>query len=230
MNKLTAGCVCEFVGTFALMLVGGAAILHNYDQGNIIAVAMAHGLILSVMVTATMHISGGQFNPAVSLALASIKRQSFAQAAAFIVCQVLGASVAAKLLQIGFTPGVVEAGKLGATLGSLSNPGDSGLLFAMEAVATFLLMFAILGTAVDSRGVGGTRAVGGFGIGMTVAANILCFGPLTGASMNPARSFGPAWVGGYWDVHWVYWAAPVLGASVAAWVWHLVLIGRKQGS
>lgn len=228
MNKFTAGCICEFVGTFALMLVGGAAILHNFDNGNIIAVALAHGLILSVMVTAAMHISGGQFNPAVSIGLALIRRQSWGQAAAFSVCQVLGASVAAKALQVSFTTGAVDAGKLGATLGSLSNPGDAGLLFALEAVATFLLMFTILGSAVDSRGVGGNRAVGGFAIGLCVAANILCFGPLTGASMNPARSFGPAWVGGYWDVHWVYWAAPLLGASVAALLWHAVLIGRNK--
>ncbi|MFM9957339.1 MAG: MIP/aquaporin family protein [Phycisphaerales bacterium] len=228
MNKLTAGCICEFIGTFALMFVGGAAILHNYDQGNIIAVALAHGLILSVMVSATMHISGGQFNPAVSIALAIIKRQPVPQAVAFCVCQLLGASAAAKLLQLSFTAGAVDAGKLGATLGALSNSNDMMLLFALEFVATAFLMFVILGSAVDSRGVGGNRAVGGSAIGLCVAANIFCFGPLTGASMNPARSFGPAWVGGYWDVHWVYWAAPILAAVVTAIVYDFVLIGRNK--
>lgn len=230
MNKFIAGCACEFVGTFALMFVGGAAILHNYDNGNIIAVALAHGLILSVMVTAVMHISGGQFNPAVSIALALIRRQSWGQAAAWTVAQVLGSALAAKLLTLLFLPTSVEAGKLGATLGSLSNDTDLWRLFAFEALATFFLMFTIMGSAVDSRGVGGSRAVGGFAIGLCVAACILCFGPLTGASMNPARSFGPTLVGGYWDVHWVYWAAPILGAVIAALLWDKVLIGRKSAT
>jgi MIP family channel proteins len=230
MNKFIAGWVCEFVGTFALMFVGGAAILHNYDKGNIIAVALAHGLILSVMVSAAMHISGGQFNPAVSIGLAVIRRQSWGQAAGWCVAQVLGSALAAKILTLMFVASSVEAGKLGATLGSLSNPSDVGLLFGLEALATFFLMFTIMGSAVDSRGTGGNRAVGGFAIGLCVAACILCFGPLTGASMNPARSFGPALVGGYWDVHWVYWVAPIVGAVIAAVLWDRVLIGRKMGA
>lgn len=227
MNKFIAGCICEFIGTFALMFVGGAAILHNYDNGNIVAVALAHGLVLSVMVTAAMHISGGQFNPAVSIGLALIRRQSWGQAAAWCVVQTLGSALAAKLLTLMFLAPVVEAGKLGATLGSISNPDNTALLFALEALATFFLMFTIMGSAVDSRGVGGSRAVGGFAIGLCVAACILCFGPHTGASMNPARSFGPALVGGYWDMHWVYWAAPICGAAIAAVLWDRVLIGRK---
>lgn len=227
MNKLTAGFICELIGTFALMFVGGAAILHNFDNGNIIAVALAHGLILSVMITAVMHISGGQFNPAVSIGLALIKRQSWGQAAAWCVAQLLGGALAAKLLTLMFLPATVEAGKLGATLGSLSNPSDVALLFTLESLATFFLMFTIMGSAVDSRGTGGNRAVGGFAIGLCVSACILCLGPQTGASMNPARSFGPALVAGYWDMHWVYWAAPILGASIAALLWDKVLIGRK---
>jgi len=228
MNKFAARWVCEFIGTFALMFVGGAAILHNFDNGNIIAVALAHGLILSVMITAVMHISGGQINPAVSIALAIIKRQSWTQAAAWSVAQLLGAALAAKLLTLMFLPATVEAGKLGATLGSLSNTSDIALLFTLETIAAFFLMFTIIGSAVDARGTGGNRAVGGFAIGLCVSACILCIGPHTGASMNPARSFGPALVGGYWDVHWVYWAAPILGATIAAVLWDKLLIPRKS--
>lgn len=228
MNKLTAGWICEFVGTFALMFVGGAAILHEYDKGNIVAVALAHGLILSVMVSATMHISGGQLNPAVSIGLAIIRRQTWGQAAAWVVAQLLGSALAAKVLQLVFLPSSVANGKLGATLGVLSTPDTIMPLLALEAIATFFLMFVILGSAVDNRGVGGNRAVGGFGIGLTVAGCILAIGPFTGASMNPARSFGPALVGGFWDVHWAYWVAPLIGATVAALVWDLVMIPRSK--
>lgn len=230
MNTVTAGVICEFVGTFALMFVGGGAILHNFDgNGNIVAIALAHGLVLSVMVSATMHVSGGQFNPAVSLALAVIRRQSWGQALAFAAAQCVGAALAAFILKVTFTPDAVAAGKLGATLASLSNTDSLPLLLTLEAIATFFLMFTIMGSAVDPRGVGGSRAVGGFAIGLCVAACILCFGPLTGASMNPARSFGPALVGGFWAVHWAYWVAPIVGATAAALVWDRVLISRKPG-
>ena len=92
---------------------------------------------------------------------------------------------------------------------------SSGKAFVIEAIATFFLMFVIMGTAVDNRGVGKAAMIGGFGIGLTVAADILCFGPLTGASMNPSRSFGPALVSGTWDCHWVYGFGPIVGAMVA---------------
>ncbi len=87
---------------------------------------------------------------------------------------------------------------------------------ALEAIGTFFLMFVIMGTAVDRRGVGGTSAVGGFAIGLTLAAAILCIGPLTGASLNPARSLAPALVAGAWDFHWVYWVGPIVGAALGA--------------
>ena len=87
--------------------------------------------------------------------------------------------------------------------------------FVLEAIATFFLMFVIMGTMVDNRGVGKAAMIGGFGIGLTVAADIMCIGPLTGASMNPSRSLGPALISGTWDFHWVYWFGPIAGAMVA---------------
>lgn len=222
MNKLIAGSAAEFVGAFALMLVGGGAILNG---GDLTAVALAHGLILAVTVTAVMHISGGQFNPAVSIALALTKKQPWDRAAAFTVAQLAGAVLAAFVLKSVFSDEAVQQFKLGATLG----PADKELsanfagVAMLEAVATFLLMFVILGSAVDQRGTGKTAAVGGFGIGLCVAANILCFGPLTGASMNPCRSFGPALIGGYWDLHAAYWVGPILGAAGAALLWSMVM-------
>ena len=212
----TRAMLAEFIGTFALMFIGGGAIIVTQGE-NLLVIALAHGLILAVMVSAAMHISGGQFNPAVSISLALIKRQPWSNAMALIAAQILGAVAGAMILKATFAT-VYEVGNLGATLGALTSGEKTNLpaAFVLEAIATFFLMFAVMGTAADNRGVGKTWAVGGFGIGLTVAANILCIGPLTGASMNPARSFGPALVAGVWDNHWLYWAAPIVGSAAAA--------------
>ena len=222
--------VAEFVGTFALMFVGGGAIIVTGGE-NLVAIAMAHGLILAVMVSATMHISGGQINPAISLGLALIKKQSWSQAVIFIIAQVVGSIAAAFLLKI-LLGGTFEVGNIGATLGSLTDEADpikTNVMAALglEAIGTFILMFVIMGTAVDKRGVGGTAAIGGLGIGLTLAAVILCIGPATGASVNPARSLGPALVAGTWQNHWVYWVAPIIGATAAALVYKTVFSLQK---
>ncbi|MFG0329200.1 MAG: MIP/aquaporin family protein [Phycisphaerales bacterium] len=224
MRSIYSGVIAEFVGTFALMFVGGGAIILSNGE-NLVAIALAHGLILSCMVTATMHISGGQINPAVSLALSMIGRQSGPRTAAFIVAQLAGAVAAAGVLKVGLMSGwstQIETTSLGATLGAFSAAGEAQsamLTLLFEFIATFFLMFVIIGSAVDPRGVGKGPMVGGFAIGLTVAANILFFGPLTGASMNPARSFGPALAGGVWEMQYMYWIAPILGAAAAAAAW-----------
>ncbi len=208
----------EFVGTFALMFVGGGAIIiTGGGVENLLTIAVAHGLILAVMVSATMHISGGQINPAVSIALWVIKKQSSLQTALFMVAQLAGAIAAAAVLKAALSDSYDVAGvKLGATLGSLNEGGNVLGVIVLETIGTFFLMFVIMGTAVDDRGVGKTKAVGGFGIGLTVAAMILCIGPATGASLNPARSFGPALIGTVWDDQGLYWVAPIIGAALAA--------------
>lgn len=230
----------EFVGTFGLVFVGGGAMILTKAMpdgaGGLLTIAMAHGLILAVMVSATLHISGGQINPAVSIVLAAIRKQSWHYAGVFAIAQLLAAIVAAYLLQTLFAllPNAegagtaVEAAKLGATLGALDL--NAGLVFALEVIATFFLMFVIMGTIVDQRGVGQNAAVGGFAIGLVVAADILCFGPMTGASMNPARSFGPALIGGHWTMHYVYWLAPMTGALLAALSYHIVFSSRDNQS
>lgn len=229
MAKLVGPAVAEIIGVFGLMFVGGAAILHG-DQ-SLLTVALAHGLILGTCVTAFMHISGAQFNPAVSFALALTKKQPWSQALVFIAAQLVGAALAAMLLKASFSSGDVEAGRLGATLGSLTLPGDDAniaIAFILEVVATFFLMSVILGSAVDKRGVGKNATVGGIAIGLVITADILAIGPLTGASMNPSRSFGPALVGGHWDAHWLYWLAPMVGASLAAVMWSTLMGGTDE--
>ncbi len=222
--------IAEFVGTFALMFIGGGAIIVTGGE-NLVAIALAHGLILAVMVSATMHISGGQLNPAISLSLALIKKQPWSQALIFIIAQVGGSVVAALLLKV-LLASTFEIGNIGATLGPLTDghdPTKTNVMAALglEAIGTCFLMFVIMGTAVDKRGVGGSAAIGGFGIGLTVAAVILCIGPATGASLNPARSFGPALVAGVWQAHWVYWVAPIIGAASAAFLYKTVFSLEK---
>jgi aquaporin TIP len=220
--------VAEFIGVFALMFVGGGAIIESQGQPwALVAIAMAHALVLAGAVCATLHSSGGQFNPAVSIALAVIGLQPWIRAVVFVLAQVLGAVVGAWLLDT--TLGAyrnVDAVSLGATIGSLTQAGARGSVLILEAVATFLLMFVILGSAADPKSA--TRPAAGFAIGMTVGALILFIGPLTGASMNPARSFGPALMAGQWLMHGVYWAGPILGATAAAVVYRVALGLGKQ--
>ena len=223
MSSIKAS-LAEFVGTFALMFAGGGAIIVTAGE-NLVAIAFAHGLILAVMVSATMHISGGQINPAVSVALGLVGKQPWSKAGTFIVAQVLGAVVAALLLKT-LLSGAYEVGNIGATLGEFSRAGGENYhpakVLGLEAIATFFLMWVIMGTAVDQRGVGKTAAIGGLGIGLTLTAAILCIGPATGASLNPARSFGPALVAGAWTMHWAYWVGPIVGAALAAYAYKVV--------
>lgn len=229
-NDLVAGVTSEFIGAFALTFAGAAAIIHTGGE-NLVAIAMAHGLVLAVTISALMHVSGGQFNPAVSIGLAAIGKQPWARAATFVVAQLIGAVAAAFVLKSAFAPDAVNAVRLGATLGSMSTGAGAAPMWVLglEIIATFMLMTAVLGTAVDQRGVGKTSAIGGFGIGLTLSAMIFAIGPATGASLNPSRSFGPALVGGHWDIHWVYWAGPIIGATLAAFIWSVVLNGKRAG-
>ena len=217
-------CIAELVGTFTLTFIGAGAIIQTGGQ-NLVAIALAHGLALSMAVFAAGHISGGHINPAVTVAMLLRGKIAPPAAIAYIVSQCLGAILAAFVLNSFFPTALVEAAKLGATLGKMSTPENITAVFVIEAILTFLLVTTIFGVAVDKRA---AKNVYGFAIGLTVAFDILCAGGLTGASMNPARSLGPALIGGHWDIHWVYWAGPIAGAVIAAFLYDLVYIGGKQ--
>ena len=233
MSKLAKGCVAEFIGTFALCFFGCGSIVMTHDAaggaGSLITVALAHGLVLAVFISGTMYISGGQLNPAVAFGVAVAGKQPWSQAVTFMITQCIAGAcgVGMMVFLLGQSPALqsaMEATNHGATLGSLSI-GDAGRgidpsvvgVFGLELLMTFALVFVVLTTAVDER----AHRLGGFCIGLTVAICIVAFGPLTGASMNPARSFGPA-VYGHWQMHWVYWAAPLAGGALAAGVYRLV--------
>jgi MIP family channel proteins len=179
----------------------------------LLGVSLAFGLIIAAMVSATMHVSGGQLNPAVTLGLLVTRKIPLLEAGVLIAAQLIGAVLAGFALTLFFTHEVQAAAQLGATTLADDLPAAQGVV--VEVITTFLLVFTIFGTAVDPRG----PRVGGLFIGLVVAANIILSGPRTGGSMNPARSFGPALAGGVWDSHWVYWVGPIVGGILAAVVY-----------
>jgi MIP family channel proteins len=212
----------EFIGIFALVFVGGASIMTT-QMGRasdvLLTVAAAHGLILAIMVTATMRISG-HLNPAVTLGFLAARRIEPMMAMIYIVAQLLGATVAAYVLKWTFPVAVATGARLGGQ--SLALDVGFGTGIALEAIATFFLVFVVFGTAVDPH----APKVGGFAIGLTVMADILAIGPLTGASMNPARSFGPAIASGIFEAQAVYWIGPIVGGIAAALLYDTLFLRR----
>jgi aquaporin TIP len=195
--------VAEFVGTFTLIFIGGGAgIASGHD---IVAVAFANGLAIAIMVTNLGHISGGHFNPSITLAFLVTRRIKAALAAVYWASQLLGAIAAAALLRAIF-PHIGDA---------IPNaPGISdGKALLVEIVLTFFLVWAVWATAVDIRGA--FKSIAGLAIGLTITMDVFMGGPLTGAAMNPARAFGPELIGNFWGNAWVYWVGPIIGALIA---------------
>jgi len=230
--RLGACLLAEFVGTFALCFVG---ILAIHSPGGLVGIALAHGLILSIMVTAAMPTSGGHLNPAVTFGFLITGKIKPPAAIAYMVIQLLAGTIAALAVYAMFGGGttgatVVGQGTPAVASDPLSNVPfySTGAALLAEVIATFFLVFAVWGTAADPR----ARNVGGFAIGLTVAPDLLAVGPITGASMNPARSFGPTLVASLqpgshlWSTHWIYWVGPLIGATLAALAYHLILWPR----
>lgn len=214
--------IAEFVGVFALVFVGSGTIMmarHTNSATPLILAATAHGLILAVMVTATMRISG-HLNPAVTLAFLVTRRIEPLMSAIYICAQILGAIAAAYTLKATVPADLFAATRGGGQSIALDVTATQG--FVLEMIATFFLAFVVFGTAVDPN----APKVGGFAIGLTVAADILAIGPLTGGSMNPARSLGPAVASGVFEGQVVYWTGPILGAIVAAVLYDQLFLRR----
>lgn len=201
--------VSEFIGTFALVFVGGGAIMVTYSPGGpggLIEVALAHGLILAVMVTALMRISG-HFNPAVTLGFLVTRRIEAMMAGVYIVSQLLGAMAGAYALKATMPAAVFAATRGGGQAITLDITGTQA--FLLEAIATFFLVLVIFGTAVDPK----APKVGGFAIG-----------PLTGGSLNPARSFGPAVASGVYEAQLIFWTGPIVGGVIAAVLYEFLFL------
>ena len=212
----------EFIGTFALVFIGGGAIITSpllSQQAAVVNIAFAHGLILALLVSATMRISG-HLNPAVTAGFLVTRRIEPMMAVVYWIAQFTGAIVAAYTLKALYPASIVAATRLGGQ--SISSDISLIQAISLEAIATFFLVFVVFGTAVDPRG----PKVGGFAIGLTVTAGILGIGPLTGGSMNPARSFGPAIVTRQFEGQAAYWIGPLLGGIVAAVLYDKLFMSR----
>jgi aquaporin Z len=217
--------VAEFVATFALIFVGaGAVIVASSGQLDLVGVALAHGLVLAVMVSVTGHVSGGHVNPAVTIALWTAGKIGTQRGAVLILAQLVGAVMGALLLRYVVGGGAFDAGGAGAP--ALAPGLAVGKGIVLEAILTFFLVFVVFGTAVDDKGPWNKTA--GFTIGLTIAFDILAFGPLTGAAMNPARWFGPALVGGQWADALVWIVGPIAGAIIAGVLYTAVLLRGRE--
>jgi aquaporin Z len=191
------------------------------SPAGLLGIAFAHGLILAVMVSALMRISG-HFNPAVTLGFVVTRRIEIPMAGVYILAQIIGAIVGAYVLKWTFPFALFEATRGGGQAVALQVTG--GQAFLLEFIATFFLVIVVFGTAVDPK----APRIGGLAIGLVVAADILAIGPLTGGSMNPARSFGPAVASGVFEAQMIFWLAPIAGALVAALLYEYLFLRREE--
>jgi MIP family channel proteins len=220
MYSLPQKLVAEFIGTFTLIFIGAGSIcadqyLAATGQGGVglLGIAAAHGLAIGIMVTALGHISGGHFNPAVTIGFWVTRRLSTLHSISYWIAQLLGGSAAAYLIKLTLPDTTWTAKALGSITPDLGGEFTRAHGIALEAVMTFLLVFVVFATAADAKGA--FNKIAGFAIGLTITMDILFGGPFTGAAMNPARAFGPALATSHWQNHGVYWAGPLLGGVIA---------------
>ena len=225
----------EAVGTFLLTFIGAGSIIATQYLSTpaqaypgLLIVALAHGIVLAIAVSVAMNISGGHINPAVTIGMLVTKKISPRNAVAYIIAQVVGAVIAGYLLFGAFPSAAGNRVFWGTpTLSPATGqyPATSvgqGILF--EAIMTFILVFAIFGTAVDPR----APKIGGFGIGLAVAVDIMAGGPFTGAAMNPARAIGPAIASLDFANWYVYWIGPILGSIIAALIYEFGILRSNK--
>ncbi|MEG4837204.1 MIP/aquaporin family protein [Microcoleus sp. B9-D4] len=211
----------EFLGTFILVFAGtGAVMVNKTSAGSVthLGISFVFGAVVTAMIYALGHISGAHFNPAVTLGFWASGFFPKYKVLPYILGQCAGAIAASQVLLIT----IGKVANLGATL-PLNGKWLQSLI--LETVLTFILMFVILGSGLDRRAHIGFA---GIAIGLTVGLEAAFMGPITGASMNPARSLGPALVGGIWEHHWVYWVAPIWGAQLAVAVYREISNGFRD--
>ena len=205
----------EGLAAFALVFAGCGAIVADarYDGAlGAVGVSFVFGLVIMAMIYATGHLSGAHINPAVTVAFTLTRHFALRDATAYIAAQLAGA-LAGALVLLAIWPD--QPAQLGATVPTV----DTGSAFTYELILTALLMFVIMAVATDTRAVGAAAAIA---IGGAVGLDALFGGPVTGASMNPARSFGPALAAGQWTDFWIYIAGPLAGASLGALAYQLI--------
>jgi MIP family channel proteins len=221
--------VAEFIGTFALVFFGVGSIctdqfLRTGGQAGVglLGIALAHGLAIGIMVSSLGHISGGHFNPAVSIAFWVTRRASTFDTLTYWAAQLGGGIAAAYIFRI-LPVDIWVPVQLGTPDLASGITRTDGIIF--EALMTFFLVFVVFATAVDERGA--FDKIAGFGIGLTITIGILFGGPFTGAALNPARALGPALAASHWTNHGVYWVGPLAGGVLAGWIYDALFLSKK---
>lgn len=225
-RRLTGPLLAEGLGTFLFFVVGaGSVVVQGYPGASggsgLVGVALAHGLVLAVLVSALGAVSGGHFNPAVTFGVWVAGRIDGRRTVAYVAVQLVGALAAGLVLRLLFDPSL-DPTRLGTPV--LGEAVDPLAGIAIEAILTMVLLTAVFGTAIDPR----APKIGGLAIGLAVTADILVGGPLTGAAMNPARWFGPALASGALDDWYVWWIGPLAGAGIVALLYRRVLLGEAE--
>jgi MIP family channel proteins len=218
-NRAGHSLAAEFVGTFGLVFAGTGAVIINAVSGGTVThvgIGLTFGLIVMVMIYAFGHVSGAHLNPAVTLAFAAGRHFPWRLVPQYWAAQLAGGIVASivHLLLFG------NVANLGATLPA----GSAGQSFGLEIVLTLILMVVITSVATDTRAVGQAAAIA---IGGTIGLEALFAGPISGASMNPARSLAPAILSGTWQDQWIYVAGPAIGAVIGVFVYTVIRPGEK---
>lgn len=224
--------LAEAIGTYALVFFGPLSIILSVAYfgsvltiPSLVVIALAHGGAIGLMVYTFGHVSGCHINPAVTISMLVTRRINIRDGIGYIISQLIGAVVAAATLKV-ILPDLgekVHFGTQGGPSAILHNSVASG--FAIEAILTFFLVTVIFMTAVHKKAPAGMY---GLAIGGMIFLIHLVGVPLTGASVNPARTFGPALISGYWDYHWMYWAAPITGAIIAGLIMNYVFVKKAE--
>lgn len=224
--------LAEAIATYALVFFGPLAIILSVAYfGSVltipalVVISLAHGAAIGLMVYTFGHVSGAHINPAVTIAMLVTKRINIKDGIAYIVFQIIGAIVAAATLKaiLPVLGDKVHFGTQGGPSAILNNSAISG--FTVEAILTFFLVTVIFMTAVHKKAPAGMY---GLAIGGMIFLIHLVGVPLTGASVNPARTLGPAIISGYWDYHWIYWAGPIVGAVIAGLVMNYIFVKKAE--
>lgn len=230
MYKLPQKLVAEFIGTFTLIFIGvGSICADQYLTAagksgiGLLGIAVAYGLAMGIMVTAMGHISGGHYNPAITIGFWVTRRLSTFQTIFYWAAQLLGAAAAAYMIKAIVSDTVWQPVALGTP--ALATDFTRTHAMALEAVGTFFLVLVVFATLVDAKGA--FNKIAGFAIGLTITVDILVAGPFTGVAMNPARAFGPALASNHWANHGVYWLGPLIGGVIASFLYDRIFL-REQ--
>ncbi|KDP41384.1 hypothetical protein JCGZ_15791 [Jatropha curcas] len=214
--------LAEFLGTYVLIFIGcGSALTNDIQKLTILGIAIVWGVVLMALIYAVGHISGAHFNPAVSIALAAVRKFSWKHVPVFVLAQVLGSTLAILTLKVLFH----DQDDIQATMTQYKNSTSHLEAIIWEFIITFILMFNICAVATDHRA---SKDFSGVAIGGTLLVNVMVAGPITGASMNPARSLGPAIVSGVYKNLWVFLLSPVLGALAATMVYNMLRVPKPD--